>query len=429
MAEDIIKIKVLLQDNLKKAQANLDTYAKKVQVMTKVNARQVNAYENRLDAVTAAQQRLNKITQKARPMFQGWMLSVLFLAQAMSRVFQQIRQQSIKTFQEVAHSVNGEVTNKNNHNGEMDNLKYTVGSTINETLTPLIPLIVDIITRIANWETQNPRLVATIIDVGSALAFLLNIGAQIGLLLNGLSMAGISFSGVISGLGTIFTTTFLMITGLIALAIIAWKTNFGGFRDFLKNMFGGVFETISRIFKGIVAIVKDVMTIVTGIFEGDFDKVFRGILSLFKNVIKLVLQIANFVGFAVENVVIFLLNSVNDLIFKVLGGLITGIVSFMGNLVKSAITKLASLLGLQNSSIVQGMLSSVDKSLDITDKVKEGLVNIGDKLKLEARSSEDLKSSNENISKTADNIYNIVINATGLNEQELATEITRATGA
>lgn len=243
--------------------------------------------------------------------FQGWALSVLFLSQQIQRSFQRMTTSSMKMFQDVAHSANGLVTNIDRLNGEWQYLKFTIGEAINTALAPLLPLITDVVTKLADWISRNPKLTATLLALGIVISYLVNIGAQLVLLFNGLAMAGFIGTAsagipVLTKFGNLIEKLALGLFPALGLEIARTRLALAGMSAMSKlglaGMVTGIILAIAWLIKfteqvgGIGGTLKAVASGLIRVFAFIGDLLTRAILIPFQTLIGLIARLMDLVG-------------------------------------------------------------------------------------------------------------------------------------
>lgn len=124
--------------------------------------------------------------KKLRGSLLGASLSALFFGMAMKNAAMNVWKSTTKTFQEIAHSVQGTVTQFDLLNGSMAYLKFSVG----EALEPLAASLVPIIDKLTKIVQENPKLVAGFVKWGIILGTTLMVLGQLGTAFLGLLSLG-----------------------------------------------------------------------------------------------------------------------------------------------------------------------------------------------------------------------------------------------
>lgn len=389
-----------------KAMAQLDKARAKFNQLTKPVAASYRKVAIEQQNVYDAQQKLNR-SLKGAP-FQGWAMSLMFAGMALQRISQSIYKFGTKAFQEISHSVEGTVTQTDMLEGSMKYLGFTIG----QALEPVVSFLIPIIDAISQWTEENPKLVAFGIVLMGIVGTLAMVGGSARLAwTNGLqpfvamfakggafSAVSSSLSGVVTALGGIGVA--LGVLAAIVIVLIAlWKTNLGGFRDFIKDTFGVLWETIKAIFERIWKIIKTVMDIVVAIFEGDWDKVFALTWKLVKQIVALFLDALLGIGALIVNIMIFAWNLVVDVVFKIF----VNLVAYIRNLFTDVLIWLAQKLRnvLPEDSLLAGVLDKAISKLEDakakTDAWKESMNAVGAGIKGDYISGASIKEGFANV--------------------------------
>jgi len=308
MAQEDLIISVKLQiEQYKKQQAAL---LKKVQAGNIKAAQSYTQLEGKINS-------LNKSITTTP--FAGWAMSIMFAGMAIQRTFSGISKSSQKAFQEIAHSVEGTVTQTDMLDGSFKYLGYTIG----DALDPLIGYLIPIIDTISNWVSENPKLTAGIITLGTALGSLMMVGGGLVLAINGMkdfisiaknaNWANIGQS-ISKGLGAIAIGYALMeakdayadfkegkwINGLLG-ALSAGLTGYGGIR-LLSGKSGAGFialgVSLDLIQKGVFfQTIYSVIGLVSALFIAMIKQIQHNFeQGLWKGIVQTLLDIANWLS-------------------------------------------------------------------------------------------------------------------------------------
>lgn len=242
---------------------------KTLAIVIRIDTKQVRGALNK---VRTRMQRLGQDMKANEGRFQGWALSVMFFGMAIQRVFLGIWKFGTKAFQEVAHSVEGMVTQTDMLAGSMKFLGIVVGS----ALEPLAAALIPIVEKISDWVQQNPELTAEMVKWGSIIgSFLLLVGLLV-LGFTGVFTAVANVGSIIAAvLGGAATggAAFLLASVVIAIiAVIAWLVIFtikvGGIGEAFKAVFRSI-VTIASAFRGVVAgIVAEMVNFIKMMWNG-----------------------------------------------------------------------------------------------------------------------------------------------------------------
>jgi hypothetical protein len=157
-------------------------------------------------------------------------LSMMVGGYAIYRVFKSIAVGAVSAFQDII-STNGFMnTNLNILAANWMYLKYTIGSALNTALGPLMPMIINIVNKIADWVQKNPELTSNIILWTAAISGAVAILGTLGYALSGLTaMFALNIGkGAITS-GSILSTwlTDAGWGGLLGLGLSIWMRGLG----------------------------------------------------------------------------------------------------------------------------------------------------------------------------------------------------------
>lgn len=265
-------------------------------------------------------QNFDKRIQRMRQGFQGWALSLMFTGMAIQRAFSGMSKFGIKTFDDIAHSVQGFVTENDKLQGSMTYLGYTIG----EALQPALALLIPIVDAIANWVAENPKLTVSIIGLATALGGLLVTGGMFVLTLVAIKDA------------------FMVLFGL---NIVTWLTSVGGLVGFIA----GAFRTVLVVIGMLTAPISLLIIGLVAAFAWIGYMIYKsgGFLQFLENVLKGLGRVWAVIGSVIAGVFAEIINGLkmawNGLVSLVEGGL---------NLMINAANKLADILGLNRISPV-----------------------------------------------------------------------------
>ncbi len=165
-------------------------------------------------------------------------LGLLFAGMAIKRLFSTIQRAAVTSFQKIMESNDMLGTAVQRLGVHWEYLKFTVGSAINRTLEPLMPMIMNIISVVSEWIQQHPILTGWIIFLGIALGTLLLIVGQVFLGLN-------SFLGVLGNLGISTNVAGKSVIGLIG-KFLSWLVIIAFLGGVLKGFFDAFMNDISN---------------------------------------------------------------------------------------------------------------------------------------------------------------------------------------
>jgi len=207
--------------------------------------------------------------------FPSWALSVMFLGQQMVSVMGGIAQAASSAFNEVQNSVEDNQTGFNRLENQMFDLQYATG----RALEPLADALATAVSYLTDFVENNPRLVATMSAFMGIAGLVLSLAGTIGIAAfslkqflglfassSALTSAWTSVKGVILSIGKgaipFLTAAFkgfiafvvanaYVLSAVVAAVLVAWFTNFGQFRDFVKDLFGNVVDFVKDTWGGL----------------------------------------------------------------------------------------------------------------------------------------------------------------------------------
>lgn len=242
-------------------------------------------YQKRLDKARDAQSRLNQATSIGKREFQGWAMSIMFAGMAIQRAFMGVWKSGMKTFQEVQKSVEGSTDGFTKLQGSMKYLQFTIG----RALEPIAELLIPIIDRVADWVSQNERLVATVTALGIAFGTLSMVLGMIVLAKEGFVVLGgilksiarrkmPKFTGLARIMGmSVSATTIAVLGAIAALGAIAWKSfsETPAAWEAVKETFKELKD--SESIESLVDSLEDLVQIIMPDFEASWENVAWGI--------------------------------------------------------------------------------------------------------------------------------------------------------
>jgi len=182
--------KLVAGDTEKKMSKSFQAIQKSGNLLTKDGAiKKVHRNFTDLNSVlgttkTKAEQASQHVKRMSTP-FKGWALSIMFFGMAIVRVFSQIQKLGVTTFNDIMHSVEGQITAFDMLSGSMKYLGFTIGA----ALEPLANLLIPVIDWIRAWVEENESLARAIFVVGFALGGLLMLAGILVLGFTGLGQA------------------------------------------------------------------------------------------------------------------------------------------------------------------------------------------------------------------------------------------------
>lgn len=292
-----------------------------------------------------AMMRMEKTTRKLRQTFSMEFLGVMFLGMQLQRTFTNLAKTTFSTFMKITEGMHPAAQASNALAATWTMLKFSIGEALATVLQQLLPVLIPIITKIADWVQQNQKLTAWLILGGIALgAFLFFVGQMyIGIeaLINAIfnitsAVKAWSAASALAGAGL---TTILLWVGLIiailAVLYAAWTTNFAGIRDFTTGTLGIIFAVLKTVFKGIIELVMILFKIIVAIFEGDWTKVWNLTKLFGVKLLGTVSKLGAGLVLIFMNALLLIYNIIKDYFFgfwKIMLRIGGKILDFMGNL-------------------------------------------------------------------------------------------------
>ncbi|HOC93339.1 MAG TPA: phage tail tape measure protein [bacterium] len=145
----------------------------------------------------------------------------------------------------------------------------SIGQQLAPYITQAAKAVSSFLRKFGDWAKQNPKLLKGIVLVVAALGGLLLVGGAILTFLGAIGMLSVGLSalpaaaGAIGGVVAAIWPVVAVIAAVIAagaLLYYAWKTNFGGIRDFIMP----IWNQLKRGFQNFVNIVKGVIALLRG---------------------------------------------------------------------------------------------------------------------------------------------------------------------
>ena len=160
-------------------------------------------------AVNLALQKMDMQINRLKKPFAGWAMSIMFAGMAMRRTFDTIWASSSKMFNDVSHSIQGQVTGFDMLSGSVSYLQYTLGA----ALEPVAAWLAPIIMMVADWTSNNKGLTSGLLvtigtlgtlgmTIGSAKLAMDGLGSAFSLV-TGKNFSETALGKSLSGLGAI----------------------------------------------------------------------------------------------------------------------------------------------------------------------------------------------------------------------------------
>ena len=259
-------------------------------------------------------------------------LSVLFFGMAIKKLATSIIKSAVTSFNKITYGAEGAGGALGVLNVHFELLKYTLGAAIDTLLQAFLPTILEVILAVQDWIEQNPALAAGILIFVAAIGSLMVVLGTVTSLFTGVVKAialfseGGSLAGTITAasLGTVLTVIALIIAALVLL-YAAWKSNFGGIREFTSKTFTTIKEIFETTFGFILRTLGNIMDIITGILEGDWGKVGAALVRIFSDAIKTVMMLWSELGAVTYNIMALAINGIKDLFLSLMTLIPTGV--------------------------------------------------------------------------------------------------------
>lgn len=228
----------------------------------------------------------------------------------------------------------------NNLKGRIEELKgafETAQITIGSALTPAIEVLVKALQGLVDWFNNLSPATQSFVAIGAAVvAALTGIVAVVGIALTVIGSAIQGFgalSAALAGAGgavSALSASFLPITGVILgvvgaayLLYQAWQNNFGGLRDFTKQVWDAVVAKFNEVKAYVVPIIQELVSYISERWKS-IEPIVTAVMNVVGAIVKFVLSF-------VLDTVKFYLNAVAN-IFKGVFDVISGIVKFFSAL-------------------------------------------------------------------------------------------------
>jgi phage-related minor tail protein len=135
----------------------------------------------------------------------------------------------------------------------------TALSAMTEALAPLLTIVAQFITLIANWAIQNPIIAGTIVAIITVLGILIGIGMAVIPMLLGIASAGTVLSAVIAFLTSPIGIVIAIIVALIAIGVLLWK-NWDWIIKKAKEVGKWVSDEFQKVYNAVTEWLGKVMT-------------------------------------------------------------------------------------------------------------------------------------------------------------------------
>jgi phage-related minor tail protein len=144
-----------------------------------------------------------------------------------------------------------------------------------EALAPLLTIVAQVVTALANWAIQNPVIAGSIVAIITVIGILIGIGMALIPILIGIAGAGTALSVVMAVLTSPITLVIAIIVALIAIGIALWK-NWGTLQEKGRALNKTVSEAFSNMRKAVSDKMQEIWTKIKEIW-GKVEAFFEGI--------------------------------------------------------------------------------------------------------------------------------------------------------
>lgn len=158
----------------------------------------------------------------------------------------------------------------------------SIKTAINEmfiAMEPLLNLIAEIVSSLANWMSENPRLAATLtalsVAVGIIAGVILALAPIFAVLKTAAIAAQVSIAGLLAPFALIITivvAVIAIIVALVAVFVNLYKNN-EDFRNKVQEIWGNIQEVFSNVLNFIKDLVQTIMTNVSAFFQETLGKI------------------------------------------------------------------------------------------------------------------------------------------------------------
>jgi len=335
-------------------------------------------------------------------------LTFLFVGQAIKKIASQIATRSISAFTEVAGSGNAASNALTGMQIGFKAISVAIGEAIGSALLPFSEIIFNIMEGVIGWVSEHQKLVAAIVLGGIALGTFLILLAQFALVFNSIQGIVTTFKAltvVMAGTGpaaaTLATigTVLLWIAAIAAIFYLLWVSNLGGFREFIVETFGILWETVKSVFGDLWTLIKSIFGLIVVLLTGDTELIKESFLKIVDSIFRIFLKLFLGIGALVANLGIWVFNVLMDIIgiaiklgsyvfaamlapylmvAAAIKQIFSGIFNWLAEKINGIIDKLSSKPGL--GWLKAFRLQSADASLSIAEQFKKdfkGIVDTG----------------------------------------------------
>jgi len=329
----------------------MGTFLERVVVMVQGVAKNfANTMRSASQRVQEYRQNLNK-TKRAMRGFKIEMLGIMFFGQMMQRTFLGLLNPVMEAF------------------GVFDLFREMLLILFLPVMEMLFPILMKVFDFFTNLPEPVKKFIGVFTIIGAVLGTVLSLFGQLSL---GLGSLGVAFPSLATIAGTawkaivgIFSTVGAVITAIIIGMVIAWKENFMGMKDTVKNLI----NSVKLMFMGLWNMIKGIFNLIKALFTGDVDGMilaFQQLLEGFKQFMTgIVLSIANAIMAVMTGAIRFV-----KLIFDSVWNIGTSIGDKLANAFKTAKTKVRNAI----SNMLPDWLRDIfEKGLSLESKIKSKL--------------------------------------------------------
>ena len=233
--------------------------------------------------------------------FRMEMLGVMFFGQMLQKTFSALMKPTLEIF------------------GVFDIWRIMLQTLFIPIVSALFPLFMELVTWLMNLSPEAQMAIGAFVvlmtGIGAVLAtvgqFALGIGSLILMFSGPAGLAGAA-TGAATGIAGIAGA----IPGIgiaIGIAVALWKTDLGGFRDFVTTTFEVLAGSLEDIFNGIKKVISGIWNTMTSILEGDWETAWENMQKVAEGLDEIFTAIMEGMALSIANVFIWLFNTIKDL--------------------------------------------------------------------------------------------------------------------
>lgn len=212
-----------------------------------------------------------------------------------------------------------------------------MGNAMNElkmALEPVLLIIAQVVSKIAEWVINNPQLAATLAAIAVAIGIIMGACMALAPVFLVVTTAAATFAGVMAVLTSPITLVIAAIAAVIAILILFGDQIMAVYNEYLKptvdQMVAIINETLKPVFEKAFTIIKDIVkdafTIIQRVWNEILSPVFSVIGSIIQNVL---LPAFKFVFSAIGSVVSDAFDGIKVVWDTVLKPILNGIIDFI----------------------------------------------------------------------------------------------------